>query len=1089
MKVLLVDDDPILRKVLGDILKMRGIESVPVETGAEALSRIEQPDIDVALIDLKLEDSSGLEVLRGIQQRSPGTECILLTGYASQTSAIEAINLGAYAYFQKPYDVEQLLVAIQNAAEKRAAGETLKKSEERYRLLAENMSDTIWLMDMNLKNVYISPSVVNLRGYTLEELNELPLDQQMMPESLARAMRVFADALSPERLAQPDQPITITAELEFYKKDGSTFWSENTFVLIRDADGTPVNILGSGHDITERKQTEEKLRKSEALFASLFHANPTRISITRFEDSRFLDVNETFLKSIGYTREEVVDHTSSELNDWVDPQERIRLRNLLKDQGKVKDFETQLRKKSGDIMDILISAERIELFGQACILSVGLDITERKQAEEALHKHLTELELLYQSGLALSSLLNPQEIGQKILELLEQKLDWHHTTIRLYNPQDETLELLAFRQPGLEGEAEKRATAERFNMQVGRIEDGLTGWAVQQSRTIRSGDVANDPHYKETFPGLHSGLYIPIKLGERIVGVISIESEAPNAFTEADERLLDTLANQAASALENARLFKETRQRLVELETVNRVSIALRVISKQDEMLAIVLEETLSALNASDGSINLLNNATGKLHKTIARGWPSEFSEMPVQPGEGIFGSVFASGNPHISRDFASDPLTRPESSGQLPTGWGGACVPIRATEQTLGVMLVAIPGGRELNREQIRLLDTLAEMTGNALQRSNLHEQTAHRLNQLESLRVVDRAIAGSLDRRITLNILLDQVISQLGVDAADVLILNFPLQTLQFTAGQGFRTGLNETVSVRVGESFAGRAVIEHRLVRVEDRETASGNQSFLAFWQNEGFSNYYAVPLITKGQVKGVLEVFHRSPFTPDSEWINFLEALADQTAIAIDSAQLFENLHSANLELTLAYDATIEGWSRAMDLRDKETEGHTQRVTKMATDLAQAFGLNDQEIIHIRRGALLHDIGKMGVPDHILLKPGKLVDVEWALMQKHPQLAYDMLQPIQYLRESLDIPYCHHEKWDGTGYPQGLKGEQIPLAARIFAIVDVYDALTSDRPYRSAWPKAKTIKYIRELSGLQFDPRVMKKFMELLGNKKG
>ncbi len=714
---------------------------------------------------------------------------------------------------------------------------------------------------------------------------------------------------------------------------------------------------------------------------------------------------------------------------------------------------------------------------------------EHLRAQAGERQHLTELKMLYESGLALSQLLSPKEFGQKIIELLEQKMNWHHTAIRLCRLQDDTLELLAFKQPGLDSEAEKRAVEERFKTLVSKSSEGLSGWAVQNSRTVRSGDVGNDPRYMDTYPGLHSGLYVPMKSSQRIIGVISIESEQPNAFSEADERLVSTLAAQAASALENARLFEETRQRVKELETLNRVSIALRAISKQEAMLAVVLEETLNALNASDGSINLLNNATGKLHEIVARGWPSEFSEALIQPGEGLFGNVFVSGNTHISRDLANDPLTRPEMRGRLPTGWGGACIPIRSTEQTLGVMLIAIPGEREFSKEQVRLLHTLAEMTGNALQRASLYEETFRRLRHLESLRVVDRAIAaGSLDRRVTLNILLDQVVSQLGVDAADVLLLNSPLQTLLFAAGQGFHTGMNEMASVRVSESFAGYAVLERRLIHIEDRETASENQSFFAFWQNEGFSNYYAVPLITKGQVKGVLEVFRRSPFTPDPEWVNFLETLADQTAIAIDNAQLFENLQSANLELILAYDATIEGWSRAMDLRDHETEGHTQRVTEMTLSLAQAFGLNDQEILHIRRGALLHDIGKMGVPDHILLKPGKLVDMEWALMQKHPQLAYEMLQPIQYLRESLDIPYCHHEKWDGTGYPQGLKGERIPLAARLFAIVDVYDALISDRPYRNAWPKAKALKYIRGLSGLQFDPQVVNKFMEMFGDEK-
>jgi putative nucleotidyltransferase with HDIG domain len=165
-----------------------------------------------------------------------------------------------------------------------------------------------------------------------------------------------------------------------------------------------------------------------------------------------------------------------------------------------------------------------------------------------------------------------------------------------------------------------------------------------------------------------------------------------------------------------------------------------------------------------------------------------------------------------------------------------------------------------------------------------------------------------------------------------------------------------------------------------------------------------------------------------------------------------------------------------------MRDKETEGHSRRVTEMTLRIAEKIGLENEEIIHIRRGALLHDIGKMGIPDRILLKPGKLTDEEWIIMKQHPVYALDLLYPIDYLRSSVDIPYCHHEKWDGTGYPRGLKGEEIPLSARIFAIVDVWDALMSDRPYRPAWAKEKVIEHIRSLSNTHFDPGVVEVFLE-------
>ena len=193
----------------------------------------------------------------------------------------------------------------------------------------------------------------------------------------------------------------------------------------------------------------------------------------------------------------------------------------------------------------------------------------------------------------------------------------------------------------------------------------------------------------------------------------------------------------------------------------------------------------------------------------------------------------------------------------------------------------------------------------------------------------------------------------------------------------------------------------------------------------------------------------------------------------------------SLEKANAELVAAYDATILGWSRAMDLRDRETEGHSQRVAEHTVQLAQAMGLSEQELIHIRRGALLHDMGKLGIPDSILHKPEKLTDEEWDIMHQHPQLAYDMLSSIEYLRPALDIPYCHHEKWDGSGYPHKLRGEHIPLAARIFAIVDVWDALTSERPYRPAWSKADAHAYIREQSGKHFEPRVVDLFLKSIG----
>ena len=202
---------------------------------------------------------------------------------------------------------------------------------------------------------------------------------------------------------------------------------------------------------------------------------------------------------------------------------------------------------------------------------------------------------------------------------------------------------------------------------------------------------------------------------------------------------------------------------------------------------------------------------------------------------------------------------------------------------------------------------------------------------------------------------------------------------------------------------------------------------------------------------------------------------------------ESSSLTQTLQRANVELIIAFDAVVEAFARALELRDRETEGHSLRVADLATTLSEAMGLRGDELLYVRRGALLHDIGKLAVPDAILQKPGPLTEEEWVIMRKHPQYAHDMINPIEYLRPSLDIPYSHHEKWDGTGYPRGLKGEEIPLTARIFAVTDVWDALTSDRPYRPAWDEQKALDYIREQSGKHFDPHVVELFIVLMSEK--
>jgi HD-GYP domain-containing protein (c-di-GMP phosphodiesterase class II) len=356
--------------------------------------------------------------------------------------------------------------------------------------------------------------------------------------------------------------------------------------------------------------------------------------------------------------------------------------------------------------------------------------------------------------------------------------------------------------------------------------------------------------------------------------------------------------------------------------------------------------------------------------------------------------------------------------------------------------------------------------------------------VQQMSILRSIDLAIASGLDLHLLLSMLLDRVLTLMHVDAATVLLLNSKTNLLEFAAGKGFHSNILQYTRLKLGEGCAGRVALERKMLNIPDLRKDRVEFDRSPMFLQENFVTYWGVPLMAKGRVLGVLEMFNRSPLKHDTDWQNFLVMVAGQAAIAIDSAVMFTDLQRSNAELSLAYDATIEGLSRALDLRDKETKEHTFRVTDITVKLATRLGIKQSDLIHIRRGAILHDIGKVAIPDQILFKPGPLLKEEWDIMRRHPDIAVELLSPVSYLEPALDIPHWHHEKWNGMGYPDGLHQENIPFSARLFALADVYDALISNRPYRSAWSKQDAVQYIENQAGTHFDPRIVPEFLDLV-----
>ncbi|HCB01303.1 MAG TPA: hypothetical protein DEP19_02880, partial [Anaerolineae bacterium] len=371
------------------------------------------------------------------------------------------------------------------------------------------------------------------------------------------------------------------------------------------------------------------------------------------------------------------------------------------------------------------------------------------------------------------------------------------------------------------------------------------------------------------------------------------------------------------------------------------------------------------------------------------------------------------------------------------------------------------------VNRELGAIVNTIATLKDNVQAHFNAHQK------KVEALVGVGSAINSTLGLKRVLEEVMDSIIALMNAERGFLMLKDESGVMIPQIA-----RGMAQTDLLK--DSFAISNSIIKRVADTGEAVLTTNAQEDPRFDQQASVAAYHLLsilcaPLKVKDVLIGVIYVDNRAQsgiFHNDD--LEIISSFSNQAAVAIENARLFDGLKSSNEELQIAYQATLKGWVRALDLRDKETEGHTQRVTSLTLKLATAMGIEGDNLIHIERGALLHDIGKMAIPDGILLKPGGLTTEERSLIEKHPVYAYEMLNPIKFLQPALDIPYCHHEKWNGTGYPRGLRAEQIPLAARIFAVADVWDALVSDRPYRKGLDPRDVKEKIKADAGSHFDP---------------
>lgn len=907
---------------------------------------------------------------------------------------------------------------------------------------------------------FISYYVETMLGYTPDECRATPdfISGIVHPEDREKLAQEVVRCFATEGGGR--------TQVRCAAKDGRVVWGEVRFSLIRDEMGRPAGLRGVLLDISDRMQAETALRESEERYRRLLEHSPEPIVVHNYEG--ILYANEAAVRLAGArSLDELV---GVSIFDFIHPdslEEVIaRLRAMQEHGAPVELLEERFVALDGRIVDGEVIGIPISYQGKPVVQTIIHDITERKQRER-------ELEAIVSVSAALRSAEGRDQLLATILDRVLDLLSAEGTVFELRDPRtgETVTELGRGTWAGVTGTRSPPGV-------------GVSEYVMSSGRPYVNDNVLSDSRLvKPDLVGESSCVAcVPLIAQEKAIGVLWAGRKTP--IRPEELRLLGAIGDIAANAIHRATLAGETRLRAEQLAIVSTAGQTFAGTLDQAELYEKLYQVIVRLFpDIADAVITLFDPRAEALTTVYAvtAGKPSNgdnLSAIPPAADEEILREVIRTARPLVIGNLEAR-FNEPRRGG---TGGSVLCVPMVARGAVLGAVQVRSQVPHRFIPADAELVAIVVNTAAVAIENLRLFARTRQQLEQLQALRAIDNAINASLDLRVTLHIFLDQVTSRLRVDAARVLLYDPQTQILHYAAGRGFRSREIEGERVRLGEDYAGKAVLERRTVVVSNLLDSAPWRSYSL--EPERFVAYYGVPLIAKGQIKGVLELFHRSRHEPDDEWLDFLEALAGQASIAIDNAALFESLQRSNNELIQAYDLTIEGWSRALDMRDKETEGHSRRVCEMTLRVARAMGVSEPDLAHVRRGALLHDIGKMAIPDAILLKPEPLTEGEWEIMRRHPIYSYEMLATIPFLRPALEIPLYHHERWDGAGYPRGLKGEQIPLAARIFAVVDVWDALTTDRPYRKAWPPEKALDYLRSQAGSQFDPRVVSVFVEQL-----
>jgi len=518
--------------------------------------------------------------------------------------------------------------------------------------------------------------------------------------------------------------------------------------------------------------------------------------------------------------------------------------------------------------------------------------------------------------------------------------------------------------------------------------------------------------------------------------------------------------------------IKEINLMNKKVNILNEVSKVTATDFEINKILEKFLDITMEAVQADAGSILLIDKLSDTLYFAVARGKKaSKLKDYKLTLGEGIAGWVAQSGKPLITPDVKKDKRFAAKISKEIKYETRNIiCAPLKFEEEVLGVIeLINKKGDEIFNEEDLDMLLTFTPYIGVILKNAQLFIEDRKKIERLEHLMEITKFVNSTLNLETLLDRMLEIFTNVLNAEAGSILLLDEEKDELFFAAATGEKKDSIKNIRVPIGEGVVGWVAREDKPVLIADAQ--NDPRFFKQADQKTKFKTktIVAVPLKTKEKLIGVVEILNKKDGLFNEEDLNLLEALSNQAAVAIENAKLYENLKTLFLN-------TVKSLAAAIETKDIYTRGHSERVTQYSLIIARKLGMDSSEIEKLRLAALLHDIGKIGIDESILRKPAKLSPSEFEEIKKHPIYAANILESIPQLHEIIPVIKHHHERFDGNGYPDGLKGEKIPYLARIIAIADTFDAMSSDRPYRKALPVQVCLQEILNCSGTQFDPNI-------------